>query len=212
MRFLSFFSLLLASVAIASPISFPKSQAADSTDLITRTPVASTYVDSAAYSLAIAAHNSLTKNTYYYFTLEWPSGVLIRDDDKETPDELKQLVQRLGFDHIGLVVGYITEREGKKVKGKPLEIARDFKAVVYHMVKIDSETKETKAIHHTYDPTPGKGKDAGLILKWGGQTTKKKDSTVKTAGTDYVANGHSTYSVDSNNCNDFVTAIKKKVQ
>lgn len=88
----------------------------------------------------------------------------------------------LGFDRIGPVLVYINEKEGKKMKGKPLDTARDFKAVVYHTVNIDSGIEGTKAMHHTYDPTPGKGKDAGLIVKWGGHATRKNDSIVKTAG------------------------------
>lgn len=198
MKFSNLFSLLLASIAIASPIAYPEPEAAESTELATR----ATNEDSWAYTKAIAAHPGLTKDNYYYFTLEWPIGTVVGDGDKESQAEVTALRQKLGFDHIGLVVGQITEKvvnQGKKSE----KTKRDFVASVYHMTADDKDnTSQTPRNYDTHY--------SAQTLKWGGATTKKKADKAKPTAKDYVAD-HATYSVDSNNCNTFVTAVKAVV-
>jgi hypothetical protein len=191
---------LLASIAIASPIASPEAEAVETTELTTRAP---TYVDSWEYKEAIAAHSGLTKDNYYWFTLEWPIGTVVGDDDKESQPEITALRRQLGYDHVGIVIGQITETTGKgKDKDK---VTRDFKASVYHMVVKDAVKDTTDMVprnfNNHYEPQ---------VLRWGGLTSKKKvDKATKTAKGYIKADAkHEVYNVDSNNCNTFVTAVK----
>lgn len=203
MRFSSFFSLLLASTVFASPIANLEVEARDETSLITRAPATTPpYQDSWAYTAAIQAHGGLTKDNYYYFTLEWDLPTPVGEGDVETQDELQQLQQKLGFEHIGLVVGTITETDVKGPKNTVKAIKRDFVASVYHMIKTAGTTSVTPRNYGDYYKSE--------TLKWGGQTTKAKAAKAKTAATGYTKEGkQGTYDVNTNNCNTFVTAVKK---
>ncbi|KAM3084820.1 hypothetical protein ACMFMG_003270 [Clarireedia jacksonii] len=199
MKFSNIFTLLLASLAIASPVPHPETEAAEITELTTR----ATNEDSWAYTKAITAHPGLTKDNYYYFTLEWPIGSIIGDGDKESKAEVTALRQKLGFDHIGLVVGRITETTVNKGK-KSEKTKRDFVATVYHMTA-DAQDK-TGQIPRNYGDYY-----ASQTLRWGGATTTKKADKVKSTAKDYVT-AHPLYSVDSNNCDTFVTALEAVVR
>jgi hypothetical protein len=194
MRVSYLFSVFLASLAIASPVASPN--VAGDVSLTARATE-----DTAEYTAAIKAHSGLSKDKYYYFTLEWPLGIAVGDGDKETNAELKELQQKLGFEHIGVVVGQITETETGKGNNKKTK--RDFKATLYHMTKNAKSDTEFKS--------PNYRADSKQNLKWGGETSKKKADAAKKAGKNYV-DDNKTYKVDGNNCNDFAQTVLKEVK
>ncbi|CAG8952162.1 hypothetical protein HYFRA_00000901 [Hymenoscyphus fraxineus] len=195
MRFSYLLSAFLATLTIASPIANP-----EAASLSTRATV-----DTAEYTSAIKAHSGLKKDDWVWFTMEWPRGSVIGDGDTESKEELSQLRDKLGFDHIGLVVGHVTEvttgrRENLKTK-------RNFEAHLYHMT--EEEDRKTKELKTTFK-SPFWKADPSKILKFGGMTTSKKDTAANKAGKNYVNDdAHKKYAVDGNNCNDFVNAVKK---
>ncbi|KAI3316586.1 hypothetical protein HD806DRAFT_552192 [Xylariaceae sp. AK1471] len=188
-------SVFLASLTIASPVANPN--VADDVSLATRATD-----DTAEYKAAIAAHPNLSKDKYYYFTLEWPLGTPVGDGDTESGDELKQLQQKLGFEHIGVVVGQIIETETGKGKNKKTK--RDFKATLYHMTKKNKEPGDTEFKTRNYSADSKQ-------LKWGGETSKKKADAAKKAGKDYV-DDNKIYKVDGNNCADFAQSVLNAIK
>ncbi|TGJ83240.1 hypothetical protein E0Z10_g5514 [Xylaria hypoxylon] len=162
-------SVFLASLAVASPIAIPHG----------------------------ADDVNLTTHKYYYFTVEWPLGAALGDGDKESDVELKALQQQLGFEHIGVVVGQITETGSGKGKNKKTK--RDFKSTLYHMTKKNKVPGDTefKSVNYRAD-------SKGLTFR--GETSKKKADGAKKAGKDYV-NQNGIYKVQGNNCADFTTTV-----
>ncbi|KAI9650092.1 hypothetical protein NHQ30_000105 [Ciborinia camelliae] len=191
--------LLIAPVAVARPIARPEPKAANKTNLITSAP---TYVDTWAYTQAITMHSGLTKDNWYYFILEWPLGTT---GGKEYEAEIKQLRQQLGFDHIGIVIGRITETEQKSEEGV-VKIIRNFAAVTYHMTASDSgKTNVTPQNFDNYYE--------GQTLKWGGATTPEKAASAKTTAEGYTEqDGHWNFSINDNNCDTFVKVIERIVE
>ncbi|KAI1174945.1 hypothetical protein F4777DRAFT_552501 [Nemania sp. FL0916] len=196
MQFSYLLSAFLATLAIASPVANPNQDY--DVGLTTRTTE-----DTAEYKAAVAAHGGLTKDKYYYFTLEWPLGQPVGDGDKESNDELKELQQKLGFEHIGVVVGKVTETDSGKGKNKKTK--RDFKATLYHMTKKNVNPGDTEF------KSPNYKANSGQNLKWGGESSSKKADAGKKAGKDYV-DDNKIYKVDGNNCNDFANAVLKAVK
>ncbi|KAI8623446.1 hypothetical protein F5Y19DRAFT_458429 [Xylariaceae sp. FL1651] len=196
MRVSYLFSVLLASLAVASPVASPN--VSDDVSLTARATE-----DTPEYAAAIKAHSGLSKDKYYYFTLEWPLGVAVGDGDKETDAELKELQQKLGFEHIGVVVGQVTETETGKGKNKKTK--RDFIATLYHMTKKNANPGDTEF------KSPNYRANSKQNLKWGGETSKKKAGAAKKAGKDYV-DDHKIYKVDGNNCNDFAQTVINAVK
>ncbi|KAI5856792.1 hypothetical protein GGS23DRAFT_588647 [Durotheca rogersii] len=189
------FTTLLAAFAVASPIS-TASDAAEGAQLATR----ATEELTAEYRAAQRAISNLQAGKFYWFTIEWDLGEVIPGPTHETPDELKQLQQQLGFDHIGLVVGQVTET--KTGKGKNEKIKKDFKASLLHMTKDTKKNTELKG--------PNYKADRKALIR-GGETSKKKVDAAKKAAKDYVA-ANPVYSVATNNCNTFVQTIKAVVR
>ncbi|KAI0536021.1 hypothetical protein GGR58DRAFT_528842 [Xylaria digitata] len=186
-------SFFLTSLVVASPVA--NINAPEDVRLSVRT----TTQDTAEYKAAIAAHGHLKKDKYYYFTLEWPLGAKVGDSDKETDAELKMLQQELGFAHVGVVVGQVTETESGK--GKHKKVKRDFKATLYHMTKKNVHPGDTEFKSRNYSADAKR-------LRYRGETSKKKADAAKKVGKDYVGD-HPLYKIDGNNCADFAGAVLK---
>ncbi|CAG8977194.1 hypothetical protein HYALB_00006731 [Hymenoscyphus albidus] len=195
MRFSYLLSAFLATLTIASPIANP-----EAASLSTRATE-----DKATYTLATKTHSGLKKDDWVWFTMEWPRGSIIGDGDTESKEELSQLRDKLGFDHIGIVVGQVTEVTTGK--GKNLKTTRDFKASLYHMIEHEDPTTK---VPNTELKAPNWIADPSKILKFGGMTSSKKATAAKNAAKSYFDDdAHKKYAVNGNNCNDFVNAVKK---
>ncbi|KAI2469989.1 hypothetical protein F4781DRAFT_430895 [Annulohypoxylon bovei var. microspora] len=197
MRFTYFLSAFLATLTIASPIS-SGADVTESISLVTR----DTEKQTDEYKAALKAHAGLQKDQYYYFFQKDNLGAKILDSDAETLTELEQLQKNLGFEHIGVIVGQVTEvtvgKTGKKTTTK------DFKATYYHMTK----DKKNNVMGH------GPNWKASLVdfskstLVYGGQTNKKGVDNAKKNSKDYLAEAdHKTYDIGKNNCNTYAQAV-----
>ncbi|KAF3062277.1 hypothetical protein GL218_03644 [Daldinia childiae] len=206
MKFTYLFSAFLATLAAASPIA-TISNPAENTELVTRTDNAvesaqlvaraPTVIESKEYEAIKAKHSNLKKDHYYYFYVTWPRGSLI-DGDHETKAEVEQLRDTLGFDHIGIIVGKVTEKEGG-TKKKPT-LKKNFEARLYHMAK-DASGKSILKMN-TWDKKDSDHKP----IRFGGETNKRKHDTVQGNARDWI-HDHPTYNVQTNNCNSFVHNI-----
>lgn len=197
MRFSYLITAFLASLTIASPIASP--EAVENTNLAIR----AADVNKPEWTLATTAHPDLKKDDWVWFTLEWHRGS-IGDGDTESDKEISDLRDKLGFDHIGIVVGQI--KETTSGKGKNLKTTRSFDAVLYHMIEIKEKSELKNPNFKAPDPSEAK------TLVFGGLTTSNKATAAKKAAKDYFdGTVHDKYAVNGNNCNDFVNAVKAKV-
>ncbi|KAI1817714.1 hypothetical protein GGS20DRAFT_599299 [Poronia punctata] len=215
MRVSYLISAFLATLSIASPIASPDITEKvglipkDSSSSTTTTPPNAVILDddppkieeTPEYKAAIAAHPGLKKDKYYWFSLEWPLGEPV--DDKESKTELQKLQKELGFEHIGMVFGQITEIETGKNKNR--KIKRNFAATLNHMIKKNVDPGDTELKSAVWRAERNKD------LKWGGETSNKKIEAAKKAAKSYVAE-KKIYKVDGNNCNDFFKDQKEKVE
>lgn len=218
MKFSYILSVLLATLAIASPI--PNPESTDVAELDVRASDAGKggkggkghgghgghgsnpapkVEETAEYKAAKAAmpfYDSFEKDHFYYFTVEWKRS---RPADSETTKEIEEVRDELGFNHIGLVVGQV--KETTTGKGKNLKTKKDFIATMYDMQKKNANPSTTEPIIRNW-------KTSSLKLEHQGKTTaaKAKDVTkhakAYTKTTDF-------YKARGNNCNDFVQALMK---
>jgi hypothetical protein len=172
----------------------------DTTALTSR--AAPVYEDTAEYKAAVAARPGLQADQHYWFRYEWPLGTPVGDGDQEDKKELQELQNKLGFAHIGVVVGQITQTD--KGKGKNKKTHRDFNAMLYHMTKMNVNPGDTEMKSAVWKASTGKK------LVWGGSTTRAKATAAKKVAKDYVAE-HKLYAVNGNNCNDFAQAVIKSL-
>ncbi|OTB13065.1 hypothetical protein K445DRAFT_320253 [Daldinia sp. EC12] len=206
MKFTYFLSAFLATLAAASPIA-TISDPAENTELVTRTDNvvesaelvarAPTVIESKEYEAIRAIHSDLKHDHYYYFYVTWPRGTVIQGDH-ETKAEIEKLRDTLGFDHIGIIVGKVTEKEAG-TKKKPT-IKKNFEARLYHMAK-DTSGKSVLSMH-----TWEKKNDDHKPIRFGGVTNKRKHDAVAGNARQWIED-HPTYNVESNNCNSFVHNI-----
>ncbi|KAJ4287707.1 hypothetical protein N0V90_012410 [Kalmusia sp. IMI 367209] len=136
-----------------------------------------------AYLSAKKAVPNLKPNDWYKFTSKSP---YTKPGPNETPDELKQLQERLGFDHIAVVAGMVKgdrdERQGQEQKDD-----------VYQTNFEPSKVYE---------------------LDQGAKTSAKKADkrVVKKKADDYFDSpDNKMYSVENNNCDTFAQAIMKEI-
>ncbi|KAI0841363.1 hypothetical protein F5Y06DRAFT_218813 [Hypoxylon sp. FL0890] len=199
MKFTYFLNAFLATLAIASPITNAPNE---ETGLATRNDEE---VRTDNYKAVFAAHPDLQKDKYYYFTIKNSLPDKVRDGDTETLTELQQLQQRLGFDHIGVLVGQVTETTrtkpaGKKKPGKKTT-TKDFRGFYIHMTK----GKDSKTAQHT-SVWSDRGAESNQKIEYVGTTTKKGEDKAKAEAKSYVEE-HKTYDIENNNCNSFAQAI-----
>ncbi|EGD96714.1 hypothetical protein TESG_04146 [Trichophyton tonsurans CBS 112818] len=144
-------------------------------------------------ALAQAYGGELEDDKYYVLTAKWP----LRDEiDNETPAELQELQKKLGFYHIGFIVGKVSIKESGNKKHRKLK--RDFDGQVYDTIK--KENKDIKFRKTNWDTS--KRRDIEYVK----MTTKKKADAINNKAKDYEKD-HPVYSVEDNNCNTFVQAL-----
>ena len=93
--------------------------------------------ETAEYKAAHAAHSSIEDGKTYAFTLKSPKNAAEKDP------KMKQLTTELGFSHIYLVVGQVSERHTGP-PNKPTGTQKSFTAVMYHMAGIDTVVADYK--------------------------------------------------------------------
>ncbi|KAI1142016.1 hypothetical protein F5Y05DRAFT_212436 [Hypoxylon sp. FL0543] len=206
MKFTYFLNAFLATLAIASPISSGRDE---ETDLVAR---GDEEVQTANYKAVAAAHPGLQKDKYYYFTIKNSLPDKVADGDAESSTELQQLQKNLGFEHIGVLVGQVTETTktkpgGKKGKGGGQKTTtKDFKGFYIHMTK----GKDGKTAQHT-SVWSDRGAQSNQKIEYVGTTTKKGEDKAKAAAKSYIED-HPTYSIQDNNCNSFAQAILNELK
>ncbi|KAI1410271.1 hypothetical protein F5Y13DRAFT_168055 [Hypoxylon sp. FL1857] len=202
MKFTYFLNAFLATLAIASPISSGRDE---ETGLAAR---ADDEVLTDNYKAVAAAHPGLQKDKYYYFTIKNSLPDKVENGDAETLTELQQLQKNLGFDHIGVLVGQVTETTrtkpgGKKGKPGKKTTTKDFKGFYIHMTK----GKDGKTAQHT-SVWSDRGAQSNQKIEYVGTTTKKGEDKAKAEAKAYVEEeDHKVYNIQNNNCNSFAQAI-----
>ncbi|KAI0887346.1 uncharacterized protein GGS22DRAFT_108056 [Annulohypoxylon maeteangense] len=206
MKFSSIFSVFLAGLAVASPLGKPQS----SEDLAVREAeieIESNLITraddkiSAEYNKVHAAKSSIANGKYYAFTVKWPLGDGT-NIDSETPAEIQELQKKLGFKHVGVIIGKVKDVETGKGKNKHHE--KDFSGQLFHLIKkADGSAQLDSPRNYKLS-----GQTAGLFKN--GQLSFLKEVSAKTfsdakktADKYFAVPGHDKYSVDNNNCDSF---------
>ncbi|XDG09658.1 hypothetical protein ABKA04_009273 [Annulohypoxylon sp. FPYF3050] len=218
MRFTYFLSAFLATLAIASPISSGV-DVAEGADLIARagktgkptgnpTNKPDKEVKTPEFAALERVHPNPQNGQYYWVYQKDRLGAKILDGDTESLDELQQLQKRLGFEHVGVIVGQVvfTEKTSKK-EGKTT--TKDFKAIYYHMTM--NKDKGNAAVVHASNWEAKRVDFSKSFLENGGQTNKRGSEKAKTNSKNYISDDikhHQIYDIDNNNCNTFAQAIR----
>jgi hypothetical protein len=133
-----------------------------------------TVVETDMYKKVHGVYNGLTTGKRYVFTMETPLGTT-PDADEEPLAGLLALQQKLGFEHIFLVVGEVKETTKGK-KGKQTTTI-DFSGSVFDMVIVNGETEARRRNLGT-----GKDKDLHRVFKHIKDNTGKTDAQILTKG------------------------------
>ncbi|CRG84601.1 hypothetical protein PISL3812_01864 [Talaromyces islandicus] len=150
---------------------------------------------------AMPFYESLENGKYYWFTQTWKRGAF--HGDGESNQDLKEIRDELGFDHIALVSGYVvdkTVRSGKKQVTK-----RDFIGDMFDLVMDEGDKAESSV-----EKWLPKAEGSSTTVHHGGKTSKSKHDSLRRKGKDYVK-VHPKYNAKTNNCNDYVNDLKKHV-
>ncbi|PSN60444.1 hypothetical protein BS50DRAFT_210009 [Corynespora cassiicola Philippines] len=219
MKFSTVLSTLLSSLAVsisASPIGIPADTepierhsphsfqhiAARTLDPYALAARAPTISKTKAYEAAEKVHKNLVVNDYYVFTIEWDLKSEAMADEKEEKD-VYDLQQSLGYAHVAVLVGKVTEKTTGKAGAKTT--TKDFDAVF-----IDQVVAEDDVTAMLRGPVKFLGTQKGQALKYQKETTAKKGdaSNVKKIGQAYFdIKGHNVYSTETNHCGTFKDAI-----
>jgi hypothetical protein len=162
----------------------------------------------AAVGAAAKEGKRLEPSKWYVFTKEWdlPDPV---EGTFESKTDLQKLQQKLGFEHVAVVVGQVTEV--KRGKGKNEKVTLDFDAYYMDLMKDDDLVTSILRGPKRLDPDePVRSKQ---ILKWSKSTTAAKGSSAamgKVGKAYFQEAGHQKYNVDSNNCATFRDAVLPK--
>ncbi|KAI1212923.1 uncharacterized protein F4807DRAFT_457009 [Annulohypoxylon truncatum] len=215
MKFSSIFSLFLAGLAAASPLGQPQSSediAVREADIEFDNALVARADDKITpeYTKVHAAKSTIANGKYYAFTIKWP----LSDStaiDSETPAELQELQQKLGFKHIGVILGKVKDVETGKGKNKHAE--KDFTGQLFHLIKKTDGSAELDSPKN-YKLS---GQTAGLFKN--GQLTFLKEISAKTytdakktAENYFATPDHQKYSVDDNNCDSFVKVFSAELK
>jgi len=197
MKFTAVLSTFLAALAVANP----RPGNPDYPSLSARAPDKVEETDSwkRAFEAAKKAGVNIVPNNIYYFTVVWRRGQAQGDPTHLKAEELKHLQEKLGFDHIAVVVGKMEETRTKEKKTKTNKdpatvIKRDFKARKWDLGK-EKDTDKTSIRSPNWDSK----RDAGLEVNWGGQTTAAKEGKIKKMADDWKKE-NPVYKVETNNC------------
>ncbi|KAF2198580.1 hypothetical protein GQ43DRAFT_434137 [Delitschia confertaspora ATCC 74209] len=210
MRFTPLFSTLLATLAItttAAPVADPNVVGEPiefeiSPDLVSRGKD-----DTDVFNAVQKVHSDLKVGSYHVLELQYNNKP---EDDNETDEELKKLREKLGFKHVGIVVGTVKEiqKEDKKKK-KPQKLT--FDGQFYDLVKLKQKKKNGMDVEQR-NSAFRKPDESKMKLVYVKGTTKNKAGKIKNLAKDYFEDAaHHLYNVDNNNCNTFVKAIEKEL-
>ena len=197
MQFSYLLSAFLATLAIASPIANPSpapevAEVVD--DLVARTDdtavagvpqqLSARWDDATPMYNAIAATGAtLNKDQWYWFKLTWDLNTPVGDG--ESPTELQKLQQRLGYNHVAIVVGRVAEIAYGPPKSR--KYRRDFQDVTQADLYVTEPDTTTSRIMNWNSANPGK------TLHYGGTTTASKG-----ARSNLKKIGESSYGVEYN--------------
>ncbi|KAI1457605.1 hypothetical protein F4805DRAFT_166806 [Annulohypoxylon moriforme] len=214
MKFSSIFSLFLAGLAAASPLGQPQSSeglAIREADIEIENTLVTRADDkiSAEYTKVHAANANIANGKYYAFTIRWPLGDGT-NIDSETPAEIQELQQELGFKHIGVIIGKVKDVEAGKGKNKHAD--KDFTGQLYHLIKKSDGSAELDSPRN-YKLS---GQTAGLFknghLTFLKEVSAKTYSDAKKTADKYFATpDHQKYSVKDNNCDSFVKTFTAEI-
>lgn len=194
MKFSSIFSVFLAALTVgvgASPI--PSDSSIQETLNNSTTAPVKLYEESSlgkrnnppveetdTFKQFVKVHKDMKKDQYYAFTVKWTFGTAPGD---QTPkEEMKQIQEKYGFDHIALAIGKVTEKTtttgGKKNKTK--KTVRDFDAHMYHLKTYEGLKTEFETPKWVYSPKQD-GNDK-VKIEFVKTTTDKKITSAKKKG------------------------------
>ncbi|KAF7532063.1 hypothetical protein G7054_g8295 [Neopestalotiopsis clavispora] len=184
MKFSSVLSIFLAGLSIASPLE----------DKI-----------SDEYKKVQAAHSDLKNGQNYAFSVTWPLGDGT-NFDSETPQEIQDLQKELGFKHIGVIVGKVTDET--KGKGKNKHQEKSFTGQLFHLIKkkdgsADLDVKNYKVSENLFKN--------GQLKYLKDVSSKSASDAKKNAKKYFEDDDHKKYSVADNNCNSFAEAFEKNL-
>ncbi|KAF4628585.1 hypothetical protein G7Y89_g9567 [Cudoniella acicularis] len=157
---------------------------------------------------SVLSRVNLKDGDWVWFSQLWDRGVV--DGDNETDEELKELRDELGYDHIAVIIGQVTIKDVGKgdKKGKGTVLDRSFKGKMYHSVK----EKDTRTELESPTWSMAKGLQ-GKSLKAGGKTTEAKAKAAIEAAEEYFAHGKNEYyDVKENNCETFAKVVEAKLR
>jgi len=197
MKFTAVLSTFFAALAVANP----RPGNSDYPSLSARAPdkVEETDEWKRAFAAAKKANVNIVANNFYYFTVVTPKGKGKGDPTHLNAEELKRLQEKLGFDHIAVVVGKMEETRTKEKKTKNNKdpatvIKRDFKARKWDLAKME-KTDETSIRSRNWLAN----KDVELDMNFGGGTTAAKEGKIKKMADDWKK-ANPLYKVETNNC------------
>jgi hypothetical protein len=129
----------------------------------------------------------------------------------ETPDELKKLQKKLGFNHIKVIVGEVKITKKPNHNGKKMKVTRRFNAMMFDLIK-DGTSGAAKPNEEAFKLK----KDQVYTLTDGVKTTSAKvgknaDMAKKKVDAYFEDEEHEMYNVDTNNCNTFAQYMMKEV-
>jgi len=210
MKFSALLSTLFAALAVAGPIAIQDVATEDAYLQARADPVIDEDAHwKKAFGVAKAAGVNIAANSYHYFQVEWPLGSTQPPANKETAAEIKKVQEKLGFDHVAVIVGQFEEvsTTSKVTKKNPVAITtitRKFKARMYDLIKMTDGKTDIRSPN--WDSA--KGDSVGKTLRYVGATTKAKQDKVPKTATDYKTD-NPVYKADSVNCGTFRDAVVK---
>lgn len=169
MRFTYLLSAFCAALTIASPLPGVtlndniEARDLDIAELDRRAPQ-----QTANYKAVVATHAGLVPGNYYVFTQTWPKGTLKAgvDMSKETAADIAKVRADLGYDHIAIVVGQVTNPKGwLKFDGTMYEMGKE-KATMTSPIEIwdmDWKAPSSKPLAYVGQTTQAK---ANSMTSW----------------------------------------------
>ncbi|KAH7128203.1 hypothetical protein B0J11DRAFT_264592 [Dendryphion nanum] len=192
------FSQVFYSVLAALSVGVNATPIPDTTDVI----VVRGTDDTKEYNHFEKVYSSLVKDKYYAFEIQWPRGTG-GGETGETGEELAAVRDELGFDHIGIVIGQVTETSIGKPKDK--KVKRSFAPLRYDIRKIGGTKNELRSQNW------GKStNDIDRPLKFIKEVKKADFTKFKKTADDWIT-ANPEYNVRTANCNDFFQAMKKAI-
>lgn len=221
MKFSALFTALIVTWAVASPLAWPEvaGPEVDAHELSARvkhhhrphhkprpgvsdTPRVSTH-ESLAYQSVKKAMPGVAVGRWYKIFSKSP---YTPPGPNETPSEIQKLKERLGYNHIAVVVGVVTERTVRTGKGKYMRtvIWRDFESRILELRK-EVDGRATLDVNK-FLPSKVYVLDEGARSSPGAA-----DKAVLKAQAYFKQPGHAMYNLETNNCDTFARYLYAKI-